>query len=150
MIGWLPKNFPGVNFEFAPVPRARTDRTMGLHGLDSWGTLVYRFSPRRAAAWDFLDKVVLTPENDLASSLNAGFVPAFKANWDGDYMKSRKDYKVQQYALTHSSGGVYVHPKTNKLADRYALAVQEAMLGKKKPKEALDQAAADMEKILSE
>ena len=147
MAGWLPKNYPGVNFEFAPIPKAKEDG-MGITGVDSWGTLVYKFTPKREAAWDFLNKVVLTAENDLASSKAVQFVPAFKANWEGDYMKSRKDYKVLQYALTHSTGAMYMHPLNNKLDDRQALAVQEALLGKKNPKEALDQAAADMEKIL--
>lgn len=147
MVGWLPKNYPGVNFEFAPVPKAKTDG-MGITGVDSWGTLVYKFGPNREAAWNFLDKVVLTAANDLESSKNVGFVPGFKANWDGEYMKGRKDLKVQQYALEHSAGIMYMHTKNNKLADRQAQAVQEALLGKKKPKEALDAAAADMEKIL--
>ncbi len=147
MVGWLPKNYPGVNFEFAPVPKAKTDG-MGITGVDSWGTLVYKFGPNREAAWNFLDKVVLTAANDLESSKNVGFVPGFKANWDGEYMKGRKDLKVQQYAQEHSAGIMYMHTKNNKLADRQAQAVQEALLGKKKPKEALDAAAADMEKIL--
>jgi ABC-type glycerol-3-phosphate transport system substrate-binding protein len=147
MAGWLPKNFPDVNFEFAPIPKAKTDG-MGITGVDSWGTLVYKFSPNREAAWDFLSTVVLTAENDLASSKAVQFVPAFKANWEGEYIRGRKDYKVLQYALTHSTGAMYMHPLNNKLADRQALAVQEVLLGKKKPKEALDQAAVDMEKIL--
>lgn len=146
MIGWLPRNYPGVNFEFAPVPKAKTDG-MGITGVDSWGTLVYKFSPNKDRAWDFLDKVVLTAKNDLESSMNVGFVPAFKASWDSEYMKTRKDYAVQLYALEHSAGIMYVHSKNNKLADRQAQAVQEALMGKKTPKEALDQAAADMEKI---
>ncbi len=148
MIGWLPQNYPGVNFKFAPVPKAQYDG-MGITGVDSWGTLVYKFGANREAAWDFLDKVVLTAENDLASSKNVGFVPGFTANWDGEYMKGRKDYAVQQYALAHSTGAMYMHRLNNKLADRQAQAVQEALLGKKKPKEALDQAAADMEKIVA-
>ena len=147
MAGWLPKNFPDVNFEFAPIPKAKTDG-MGITGVDSWGTLVYKFSPNREAAWDFLNTVVLTPDMDLAASRAVQFVPAFKANWDGEYIRSRKDYKVLQYALTHSTGAMYMHPLNNKLADRQALAVQEALLGKKKPKDALDQAAADMEKLV--
>jgi ABC-type glycerol-3-phosphate transport system substrate-binding protein len=147
MIGWLPQNYPGVNFQFAPIPKAKFDG-MGITGVDSWGTLVYKFGPNKDAAWNFLDKVVLTADNDLASSKNVGFVPAFKANWDGDYMKGRKDYAVQQYALAHSAGVMYMHPLNNKLADRQAQAVQEALLGKKKPKDALDQAATDMENII--
>jgi multiple sugar transport system substrate-binding protein len=146
MIGWLPANFPGIKFEFAPIPKAKTDG-MGITGTDSWAPLVYKFSPNKDMAWDFLDKVVFTADADVNNSKYMGTVPGFKANWESEYMRGRKDYAAQQYALGHSAGIMYQHARTAELTDRQAQAVQEALLGKKSPKEALDAAAADMEKI---
>jgi|GEM_PF-504119 len=148
MYGWLPNNYPKVKFMFAPIPKGTTDKNMGMHGLASWGPLVYKYSPRRDLAWDFLDKTFYTTEADLNQSMLGGFVPAFRSNWESKYVKDRTDYSVLQYSLTHADGIVYTHAKTNKLSDRFSLAVQEALLGKKTPKDALDQAAKDMEAIL--
>ena len=149
MAGWIPSNYPGVNFEFAPVPKARKVG-MGLTGLSEWAPLVYKFGPRKDAAWELLDNVVYRAEGELIAAqhpVNQG-VCCFKANWETPYMKGRKDYAVEQYALANGQGTVYMHAKTGKLADRFAQGVQESMLGKKKPKEAMDAAAADMETIL--
>jgi len=149
MAGWIPTNYPGVNFEFAPVPKAR-QVGMGLTGLSEWAPLVYKFGPNKAAAWELLDKVVFTAESELnvaSHPVNQG-VCCFKANWETPYMKGRKDYAVEQYALANGKGTVYMHAKTGKMADRFAQGVQESMLGKKKAKEAMDAAAADMETIL--
>lgn len=149
MAGWIPTNYPGVNFVFAPVPKARKVG-MGLTGLSEWAPLVYKFGPNKAACWDFLDKVVYQADTELVVAQHPAnqAVCSFKKNWETDYMKNRKDYAVEQYALTNGQGTTYMHAKTGKLADRFAQGVQESMLGKKKPKEAMDAAAADMETIL--
>lgn len=150
MIGWIPTNYPGVNFEFAPIPKAAFVG-MGLHGLDSWAPLVYKFGANKAAAWDYLDKVIYTAPAELEATNHPSIqgVPTFKANWETEYTKTRKDYDVLQYALANAQGATYMHPKTGKMADRFALGVQEAMLGKSNPKDAMDAAATDMEKILA-
>lgn len=148
MIGWLTTNFPGVKFEFAPIPKDQFDG-MGITGTDSWAPMVYKWSTNKTNAWKFLDEAFLTPEADLAIAKYMGYVCTFKSNWESDYMKNRKDYKTLQYALAHSSGVMYQHPRTAELTDRHAQGVQEALLGKKSPKEALDSAATDMEAILA-
>lgn len=146
MIGWLPANFPNIKFEFAPVPKGKAEG-MGITGTDSWAPMVYKFSPNKELAWEFLDKFILTAESDLNNSKAMGSVPGFKANWEGEYMRTRKDNAALQYGLTHSAGVMYQHKSNAEMTDRQAVGVQEALLGKKSPKEALDAAAADMEKI---
>jgi multiple sugar transport system substrate-binding protein len=150
MIGWIPTNYPGVNFEFAPIPKAKQDG-MGLHGLDSWAPLVYKFGPRKDLAWAFLDQVLYRADLELAACMHKSnqAVPAFKVNWDTDYFKNRMDNKVLAYAMDHVTSPVYMHPKTAQLADRFAQGVQEATLGKNKPKDAMDSAAKDMTAILT-
>ena len=71
MIGWIPTNYPGVNFEFAPVPKARKVG-MGLTGLSEWAPLVYKFGPNKDAAWNLLDKVVYTAEGELIAASAPG------------------------------------------------------------------------------
>ena len=46
-------------------------------------------------------------------------------------------------------GPYYNHPRINQVADRIGRAVEESTLGKRQPKEALDAAAADVDKTMA-
>ena len=63
-------------------------------------------------------------------------------------MKSRGDYNALKYAADHYVEALYTHARHQELGDRHAQAIQEILLLKKSPTEALDEAAKQMQAIM--
>jgi ABC-type glycerol-3-phosphate transport system substrate-binding protein len=147
MVGWLASNAPDINYEVSHVPR-HIDEAMGATGVVDWAMMVNKFSPLKDAAWEFIRIAVATQEADLEASKLNGSPVAWKVNWDSEHMRSRKDYKALKYAGEHYVNALYTHARHQELGDRHAQAIQEILLLKSSPKEALDAAAADMQKIM--
>ncbi len=51
--------------------------------------------------------------------------------------------------MSAAPGPYYDHPRVNEIADRLGRGIEESTLGKRKPKEALDAAAVDIDKIMA-
>ena len=147
MVGWLKDNAPDIKYAVSYVPKGTSD-AMGATGVVDWAMMVNKFSPNREAAWDFIRQVVATPEGDVEASKLNGSPVAWKSNMDAPHMLERPDHEVLTYASEHFVDALYTHGRHQELGDRHALAIQEILLLAKTPKEALDQAAADMQAIM--
>ncbi len=147
MVGWLADNAPNIKYDVSYVP-PQVDEGMGATGVVDWAMMVNTFSPIKEAAWDFMRVAVMTQEADLEASKLNGSPVAWKANWDSDHMKGRGDYGALKYAADHYVEAVYTHARHQELGDRHAQAIQEILLLTKSPKEALDEAAKQMQAVM--
>jgi multiple sugar transport system substrate-binding protein len=145
--GWVHKNAPDVKFKVAALPCAKT--CPGAGALFPWTNLVYKNSPNKQVAWEFI-RFISNAKDDLDQHEFAGFMPVFNANLDSAYAKGRPDYQSTKDMLAQPVPPTYFHPKSNELATAFGEAVVGVLYGKGQPKPLLDEAAAKMDRILQD
>lgn len=145
--GWLKKNAPDVHFRVAALPCGRA--CPGAGNLFPWTNLVYKNSPRKQVAWDFLRFISNAPD-DLEQHQLQGILPVWTVNLDTPYVKARPDYLSTKEMLSQPVPPNYYHPKSNELATAFGEAVVSVIYGRSQPKAALDEAAAKMDRILKD
>ena len=145
--GWVQKNAPDVKFKVAALPCAKT--CPGAGALFPWTNLVYKNSPNKQVAWEFI-RFISNAKDDLDQHQFAGFMPVFNANLDSAYAKGRPDYQSTKDMLAQPVPPTYFHPKSNELATAFGEAVVGVLYGKGQPKPLLDEAAAKMDRILQD
>jgi multiple sugar transport system substrate-binding protein len=145
--GWVKKNAPDVNFKIYPLPCEKT--CPGAGNLFPWTNMVYKNSPNKNVAWDFL-RFISNAKDDLEQHKLQGILPVWKVNLTSDYVKSRPDYMSTQEMLAQPVPPNYYCPKLNELATAFGQAIQGVLFGKGQPKPLLDEAAAKMDKILKD
>ena len=145
--GWVHKNAPDVKFKVAALPCAKA--CPGAGALFPWTNLVYKNSPNKQAAWEFI-RFISNAKDDLDQHQFGGFMPVFNANLDSAYAKGRPDYQSTKDMLAQPVPPTYFHPKSNELATAFGEAVVGVLYGKGQPKPLLDEAAAKMDRILKD
>ena len=145
--GWVHKNAPDVKFKVAALPCGKT--CPGAGALFPWTNLVYKNSPNKQVAWEFI-RFISNPKDDLDQHQFGGFMPVFNANLDSAYAKGRPDYQSTKDMLAQPVPPTYFHPKSNELATAFGEAVVGVLYGKGQPKPLLDEAAAKMDRILQD
>ena len=145
--GWVQKNAPDVKFKVAALPCGKT--CPGAGALFPWTNLVYKNSPNKQAAWEFI-RFISNAKDDLDQHQFGGFMPVFSANLDSAYAKGRPDYQSTKDMLAQPVPPTYFHPKSNELATAFGEAVVGVIYGKGQPKPLLDEAAAKMDRILKD
>ena len=145
--GWVHKNAPDVKFKVAALPCAKA--CPGAGALFPWTNLVYKNSPNKQAAWEFI-RFISNAKDDLDQHQFGGFMPVFTANLDSAYAKGRPDYQSTKDMLAQPVPPTYFHPKSNELATAFGEAVVGVLYGKGQPKPLLDEAAAKMDRILKD
>lgn len=145
--GWVQKNAPDVKFKVAALPCAKT--CPGAGALFPWTNLVYKNSPNKQVAWEFI-RFISNAKDDLDQHQFGGFMPVFNANLDSAYAKGRPDYQSTKDMLAQPVPPTYFHPKSNELATAFGEAVVGVLYGKGQPKPLLDEAAAKMDRILQD
>ena len=73
--GWVHKNAPDVKFKVAALPCAKT--CPGAGALFPWTNLVYKNSPNKQAAWEFI-RFISNAKDDLDQHQFGGFMPVFR------------------------------------------------------------------------
>jgi multiple sugar transport system substrate-binding protein len=145
--GWVKKNAPDVNFKVYALPCEKT--CPGAGALFPWTDLVYKNSPNKAVAWEFM-RFISNPKDDMEHHQLQGILPVWTANLESDYVKSRPDYVSTKAMLAQPVPPTYFHPKSNELATAFGEAVVGVLFGKGQPKPLLDEAAAKMDRILKD
>jgi multiple sugar transport system substrate-binding protein len=118
-----------------------------------WSLAMSASSKNNIAAWLFLQWATTKEQLEKAipkgninptrqSLANSDTMKEYTKDW-GDYNQTWQTI-LENYAAWHYTKS----PKYPEFGDRWALAVQEVVLGKRSAKEALDDAAKDMQNIL--
>ncbi len=145
--GWVKKNAPDVSFKVYALPCGKT--CPGAGNLFPWANMVYKNSPNKQVAWDFV-RFISNAKDDLDQHQAQGILPVWTVNLESAYVKGRPDYQSTQEMLKQPVPPEYYHPKSNELATAFGEAVVAALYGKGQPKPLLDEAAAKMDRILKD
>src|SRR5687768_15672931 len=145
--GWLKKNAPDMTYRVVALPCGRA--CPGAGNLFPWSNLVYKNSPNKQVAWDFM-RFISNAKDDLEQHQLQGILPVWTANLDSPYVKARPDYQSTKEMLGQPVPPNYYHPKSNELATAFGEAVVSVIYGKSQPKAALDEAASKMDRILKD
>jgi len=145
--GWLKKNGPDVNFRVYALPCNKA--CPGAGNLFPWADLVYKNSPNKQMAWEFM-RFISNAKDDLEHHQTQGTLPIWTVNMESAYAKARPDYQSLKDTLARPPAPNYNHPKSSELATAFGEAVAGVLYGKGQPKPLLDEAAAKMDRILKD
>jgi multiple sugar transport system substrate-binding protein len=145
--GWVKKNAPDVNFKIYALPCGKA--CPGAGQLFPWANLVYKDSPNKQMAWEFI-RFISNAKDDLEQHQLQGILPVWTANHETQYVKSRPDFQAVKDMLAQPVPPTYFHPKSNELATAFGEAVVGVLYGKGEPKALLDDAAGKMDRILKD
>ncbi len=145
--GWLASNAPNIKYKVYPLPSQKV--APGPGALFGWADLVYKHSPNKKLAWEFLN-FMWSKENDLARATAQGITPIFKSNFESDFMRKRPDYMAITEMAKRPPAPSYFHPKMNEVASAYGDAILEVIYGRRDAKTALNAAAAKIDRILKQ
>ena len=145
--GWLKKNAPDLNFRVVALPCGKA--CPGAGNLFPWSNLVYKNSPNKQVAWDFM-RFISNAKDDLEQHQLQGILPVWTVNLDSPYVKARPDYQSTKEMLSQPVPPNYYHPKSNELATAFGEAIVSVIYGKSQPKAALDEAAGKMDRIFKD
>ena len=145
---WDLASFPNVDYGVQILPRGRNHQTIA--GPDNW-VLFDNGKERSTAAWNFM-KWFLSTKEHLKIALATGELPLRKSELkQPGYRKYVKKYKGIGTFVRNLANAKKARPTTEKyprISEAIGQAVQSVLLGKAKPKSALDKAAARVDSIL--
>ncbi len=145
--GWVEKNAPDISMRVHPLPCGKV--CPGPGSLFPFSVMVYKNSPNKQIAWDYL-RFISNAKDDLEQHELDGLIPTWKVNLESAYMKARPDYLSTKEMLSRPAAPAYNHPRTLELAAIFGKAVETVLYGKGQPKPLLDEAAAQMERLMKE
>ncbi len=145
--GWLIANAPNIKYKVYALPSQKV--APGPGALFGWSDLVYKNSPNKKLAWEFLN-FMWSKQNDLARATAQDIMPVFKSNFDTEFVKQRPDYAAIMDMAKRPPAPAYFHPKMNEVASVYGDAVLDVVYNRKDAKTALNGAAAKINQILKQ
>ena len=144
---WLKKNAPDVNYRIHALPCEKA--CPGASVLFPWTDLVNKSSDNKEMAWQFIT-YISNARDDLEHHKRQGLLPLWAENIESHYVKARPDYRSVKEMLSRPPAPSYFHPRLYAMASAFGEAVIGAVEGSKTPQALLDEAAAKMDRILSE
>jgi multiple sugar transport system substrate-binding protein len=147
---WDLSGFPDVSYGVQILPGDQNHQT--ISGPDEW-VLADNGDDRRQAAWTFL-KWFTSQQQAMQWSLSTGDLPirASQASMP-EYQTYVTKYPGVAAFVDNEKNAVKARPVTasyDELSQAMGQAIQATLLGKADPKEALDQAAAQVDQILAQ
>ncbi len=146
LVGVLRDTAPDIHYAVSPVPEKNTNPGMSL--LFQTSTMVYKFSPYKDAAWDWIRFITFDPEMDMEMTQLNGTLPVHKSNFETDYVTTRPDYEAEMELMDNPLGPYYEAPFINEIAFRVGQSVVEALFGMKTAEQALNDAVPDVDELL--
>jgi multiple sugar transport system substrate-binding protein len=149
MIGANEVNFPNFKtWDIAFLPRLKGATIRGA--INPQPVVMFKQSKHKRETWKWLQRLWFNDESCRGYAKAKWGLP-----WRTDWQQigvELSDYEKRGY-IDQAAAGAYtpheVYPKPAYVSDRIAVAFQEAVLGKKSPQKALDDAAADIDKTLA-
>ncbi len=145
-LGFLKQYGPNVKFKIAPVPVPKGHKPVTWSG--GFAFVIPRGSKHVKEAWNII-KYLTSYKKQLEYAKKAYRIPALKkAAYNKEFL-SNKYYKILVSQMRYSKHRP-VTPVAQFYWDELRNAVEVALLGKKTPKEALDEAAKKTQEYLNE
>jgi multiple sugar transport system substrate-binding protein len=147
MVGQIRDNCPDVKYAVASLPSQKTRAGYSILFQDS--LMVYKFSPNKDLAWDWLKFMTTNEQFSLEQAKTLGTLPTHKALFVKDpYITQRPDFKAETATIANPPGPYYGHPYINEISFRVGQAVSEVLFGLKDAKKALTDAVPDVNDTL--
>ena len=119
----------------------------------TWGLAMNALTKKEKAAWLFMQWST-SKEVMRQAAIHGNMDPPRKSSWnDPEVVKLTTEWgsrKVVEEVMKYAQIRFTPHPLTPAAGDRWAQAMQEIYLGDKTAKQALDEAAADIDRMVSE
>jgi multiple sugar transport system substrate-binding protein len=137
---------PNLNYDIAPLPAGKTTGTMVRGSLNALSSQ----ASDKDAAWAFI-KWMSGPKGIEMWAKGTGAFPARNDVASQDWFKERKLFQafVTQMGLANAESPYLVMPNAVQMNKIMSTEIQNAVQGKKTAKQALDDAAAEWNKILA-
>jgi multiple sugar transport system substrate-binding protein len=147
---WDLSGFPDVDYGIQILPGDKNHQT--ISGPDQW-VMLDNGDARRNAAWTFL-KWFTSTDQAMQWSLATGDLPIRASQTQtADYPKYTARYKGVGTFVDNEQNALKarpVLPTYNEISQAMGQAIQAILLGKAQPKQALDQAAQQVDQILAQ
>jgi multiple sugar transport system substrate-binding protein len=142
--GQLASEAPKLKYGIASVPAGTKVATWA--GSDS--ILLFKSSPNKQAAWQFIQDGVFSTETMLDFTLREGFLPALKEEMKDKRLAEDASLKAFTDMLPVAKFAPLM-PEWNQVVDTTISALQQVYLGQAEAKPALDGAATKINGLLS-
>ena len=142
--GQLKAEAPNLHYGLAAVPVETTQATWA--GSDS--LMVFKSSPNKKEAWDFIEKGLFSPETRLEFDLTEGFLPVLKEEMENKQLADDASLKAFADMLSFAKFAPLM-PQWEQVVAATTSALQKVYLGQKTPKEALDAAAKQIDGLIA-
>lgn len=143
--GQIASEAPDLNYGLAPVPKGTTQATWA--GSDS--LMLFKSSPNKQLAWQFIEEAAFSPETRLDFDLAEGFLPVLQEEMVFPELANDASLKSFADMLPYAKFAPLM-PQWEQVVATTTSALQEIYLGKKEPGPALTEAATAIDKLISE
>lgn len=137
---------PELDMRISHVPPEKAEGCG--EALQGW-SLIANAQGQTDAAFDLM-RAITTQEADLETAMRTQTLPAWRANWESDYMRSRLDYEAVQYSVANDPGLTYTGPNSSEALNAYGKHIQAVARGEADPTNAAAAAAEEIERILQQ
>lgn len=141
--GMLEKDVPDLNYALAPIPAHKAQVTMAVTD----NLIMFKSSKDKQAAWKFIE-FFYDPQLRLEWAKTFGMLPELQEVADSDYITGSEQWSLFM-SLLPTGRFVPLHPRWTTISEEVKLGIQEAQLQTKSPQQALDDAAARVDKVLA-
>lgn len=140
LIPYMAQSYPNVQYGIAPLPVAPTGKQADLIFTNAWSA--YSGTKHPDAAWELIKYMTGTQVQE--SQLNDGFaLPTIKGLANAPYFTQNPNFKVLFDAASYAYADYY-GPQDQAIHNYLANALQEVMLNKATPQQALQQATTQV------
>jgi multiple sugar transport system substrate-binding protein len=141
--GMLSKQVPDLKYSLAPIPASKKQVTMAVTD----DIIMMKACKDKQAAWKFVE-YFYKPELRQEWAQTFGMLPELKSVAESDFIKNSPQWS-KFMELLPTGKFVPLHPRWTSVEDELRTAIQQAFLGQKSPKEALDGAAERVNAVLA-
>lgn len=140
LIPYMAQSYPSVQYGIAPLPVAPTGKQADLIFTNAWSA--YSGTKHPDAAWELIKYMTGTQVQE--SQLNDGFaLPTIKGLSNAPYFTQNPNFKVLFDSASYAYADYY-GPQDQAIHTYLANALQEVMLNKATPQQALQQATTQV------
>jgi len=140
----LKEKTPDLKYSIAPIPAKKKQVTMAVTD----NIVMMKSCQNKEAAWKFIE-FLYQPELRQEWAETFGMLPELKSVGESDFITKSEEWSSFMELLS-TGKFVPLHPRWTAIAEQIVTGVQQALMGKQTPAEALNAAAERVDKLLVE